>query len=818
MLLPDIGFSTGTLLRIGAGKSFDTSVQLDGDARVILVEAHPDLAKALASQTAKMPQVTVLAVAAGPEGAAGDGVLHLFSDLRHASLHKPTATLADLLPGLRATGDLVVPIVPAGQLLDGMGELRRPLHVEIDAPGSEMEILAAFLSNGTLDQIDSLDVRVGVEPLYVGAVAAQDVQNWLEEAGFQVAAQDVSDPDWPEMRFVIDQKTRAMEREIQALAGALEAAEARLATQRQKAEAAREAHAGVLRPLRQELRQLQEVADARAQRIAELEQAQEQTVHWGREQETLARQRVEWIGGLEAELANQRAQADETRGRLEWRIGELEADLTGTKAWAERNDATMRERDAQIAQLMAELAESQGRAEAQLKEAESLKQAQAAALQRADEQEQLARDRRAKIQRLEADAQQHQQTTAEERALLEEQLAEMGKRVETLDEKRAAGEAKVKELAGLAAARAAKMAEVEQALVDARQALAAKSTDMTKAAAIAEAKVKELTDLAATRVAKLAEVEKALAETRQAVEVKSTALAEATEVAGQAKAAALAKVKELTDLAAARVAKLAEVEKALAETRQAVEMKSKALAEAAEVAGQAKAAAQAKVKELTDLAATRAEKLAEVEKALAESRQAVAVKSKALAEATEVVGQANQAKAAAQARIKELGDLSAARIAKLAGLEKSLAEATEDAGQANQAKVAAEAKVKELTELAAARAAKLVEVEKTHSQAAQGFQTEMARARQDLAIAVRMHAVVANDMRVLQGRLADISAIKDAQEDLLRKLTPRLQEASAQLRSLMEIPVKADKTKAVGATKAKKPGKKKASTTSGLLK
>ena len=55
MLLPEFAQPQGTLIRIGAGLSQDIEALLNGPqapARIILIEPHPDLAKALVARLA----------------------------------------------------------------------------------------------------------------------------------------------------------------------------------------------------------------------------------------------------------------------------------------------------------------------------------------------------------------------------------------------------------------------------------------------------------------------------------------------------------------------------------------------------------------------------------------------------------------------------------------------------------------------------------------------------------------------------------------------------------------------------------------------
>lgn len=60
----------------------------------------------------------------------------------------------------------------------------------------------------------------------------------------------------------------------------------------------------------------------------------------------------------------------------------------------------------------------------------------------------------------------------------------------------------------------------------------------------------------------------------------------------------------------------------------------------------------------------------------------------------------------------------------------------------------------------------------------QAREVELNTARSDLAVTLRMQAMLQSDLRDLQARYAETLSVRQQQEDLLRKLTPRLQEAA----------------------------------------
>ena len=63
------------------------------------------------------------------------------------------------------------------------------------------------------------------------------------------------------------------------------------------------------------------------------------------------------------------------------------------------------------------------------------------------------------------------------------------------------------------------------------------------------------------------------------------------------------------------------------------------------------------------------------------------------------------------------------------------------------------------------------------------------QARDDLAVGLRLQAMVQADLRDLQAQYGEVLAIKQRQEALLRKLTPKLQEAAQYLQGMGNLPV-----------------------------
>lgn len=272
MSLPEIDLSQGTLIEIGAGSAPGLDALLDGPhapARVVLIEPHAATAKALASRFAAKPQVTVLDVAIGTAAASGETVLQVANNLAHSSLRMPLPALQSLLPGLRLVKSQPVEVLSAGELMTSLGQLPHPVHIRIDAPGAEQDILMSLHQSGDLETVDSVDLRAGSEALYDGALGSDALRDWLSQKGFLLQAVSTEDPDWPETRLVVDHGRRDMQRKL----AAAEAAKAAQAKEIADLSAAAKTLEGKLKQHDDLAEAKHQEAEAMARRFAEMERA-----------------------------------------------------------------------------------------------------------------------------------------------------------------------------------------------------------------------------------------------------------------------------------------------------------------------------------------------------------------------------------------------------------------------------------------------------------------------------------------------------------------------------------------------------------------
>ena len=178
-----------------------------------------------------------------------------------------------------------------------------------------------------------------------------------------------------------------------------------------------------------------------------------------------------------------------------------------------------------------------------------------------------------------------------------------------------------------------------------------------------------------------------------------------------------------------------------------------------------------------------------------------------LSEAEKAVESAIEARAARDVRIKELeAQLVQAESAHKEAAKASRTEAEEALKAATDAMGARDVRIKELeVQLAQAETDRQSEHAKAESlqETLIARTAEHAAARSDLAVALRMQAMLQGDLRDLQTRYAETLSVRQQQEDLLCKLTPRLQEAARHIQDLSVL--QSEEPDQLGQAKAKKP-------------
>jgi hypothetical protein len=221
--------------------------------------------------------------------------------------------------------------------------------------------------------------------------------------------------------------------------------------------------------------------------------------------------------------------------------------------------------------------------------------------------------------------------------------------------------------------------------------------------------------------------------------------------------------------------------------RDAWRAKRNTVARAAKKSEAARVAAEGALETTAETAAARDVRIKELEAQLAEAEAARQAAITNAAQATEAT------QAEADRALKSTTDGVAVRDIRIKELDAQLAEA-EAARQA-----------------AITNAAQAIENARVQAEAAQNNLKartgEQATARADLAVALRMQAILQSDLRDLQIRYAETLEVRQQQENLLRKLTPRLQEAARHIQDISAL--QSEGPGQLGITKPKSaPGRK----------
>lgn len=372
-----------SVLVFGAGAVAGPQGLGDGPAasggRLVVFEPDPDLAAELEARLAGRGDIRVLPFALGT--ATGEAELRVFNLPGMASLHAPTGLKA-LFPGLRELRRVRVRTVAAAEALATLPDLPDPLHVHIDAPGSEEAILAGLAAAGLLARTARLDLRCGREALFEGAPDLGAIQARLLGEGLVPAGTDLSDPDLPRATFVQGDfpRLRAVQAELAEVQARLAEAEAA----RVEAVAAAEALRGALSAREAEFKALSDRAEWRRRRIAELEAA-------GRAEDEAARARAAELAEVQGRLAaaEQALRAAEDRAAgLSDRLAAREAELTAAVEKAEERARRIAELEAE-ARKAADVADAAARRQTELEHRLGLLQAD---LRRAEGQIEILKD------------------------------------------------------------------------------------------------------------------------------------------------------------------------------------------------------------------------------------------------------------------------------------------------------------------------------------------------------------------------------------------------------------------------------------------
>jgi FkbM family methyltransferase len=183
------------VIHLGAGYCREIDAHLaSGAARIILVEANPEIAAELRLQCAAAPRIAVIEAAVAAK--SGPAKLSVYNYASVSSLHT-SETLFSLYPGLRLVREIGVNAIAADEFLKNLSlNSNDANHLVIDTPGEQGAIIDVLSSAGLLALFNVVTVQCEAKTPYNGAKNAPAVKKALEKSGFDIDGEG-DDPDRP---------------------------------------------------------------------------------------------------------------------------------------------------------------------------------------------------------------------------------------------------------------------------------------------------------------------------------------------------------------------------------------------------------------------------------------------------------------------------------------------------------------------------------------------------------------------------------------------------------------------------------------------
>ncbi|MGP5191819.1 hypothetical protein [Vreelandella alkaliphila] len=126
----------------------------------------------------------------------GEAVCYAYT-LKDFNSLAPASELTTLYPGLGKARHQSVDTQTLPQALEQAGLSQATFsHLIIEQPEISLSLLQAFNHSGLLDQLTHLWVRTSPLRLYEGMATDAELTQWCEQQGFELVAQDATDPDF----------------------------------------------------------------------------------------------------------------------------------------------------------------------------------------------------------------------------------------------------------------------------------------------------------------------------------------------------------------------------------------------------------------------------------------------------------------------------------------------------------------------------------------------------------------------------------------------------------------------------------------------
>lgn len=269
------------------------------------------------------------------------------------SLAPAKSALSEIFPSLKVRRVVEVPVQRAAEVAKQIAALPAPLHIVIDLPGREHSVLRMLEQNELLRYVATVAMRSGNEAFFKRAKPTEKLVADLESSGFQLKAENLDDPDWPEHVFKIDLAVRRISE--------LEAELMSVRAQARESAQALEARTAEFETARADLSaQAASLMDARA-RIDSLSQAQTETQARAAQMES----DLTAANRLTSELRQAQSQASQALSERETALAtkQSELDVAVNSNMAAQNDIAAR--DKSIEELKSALSTAEkGRVEA----------------------------------------------------------------------------------------------------------------------------------------------------------------------------------------------------------------------------------------------------------------------------------------------------------------------------------------------------------------------------------------------------------------------------------------------------------------------
>ncbi|RUR27841.1 hypothetical protein ELY33_14715 [Vreelandella andesensis] len=161
---------------------------------VTLVAALSSLPERQQTLAKTLPALHLAEQPVTPPG--GEAVCYAYT-LKDFNSLAPASELTSLYPGLGNARQQSVDTQTLPQALAQAGLSQATLtHLIIEQPEIALSLLQAFNHAGLLNQLTHLWVRTSPLRLYEGMATTDELTQWCEQHGFEVAAQEAEDPDF----------------------------------------------------------------------------------------------------------------------------------------------------------------------------------------------------------------------------------------------------------------------------------------------------------------------------------------------------------------------------------------------------------------------------------------------------------------------------------------------------------------------------------------------------------------------------------------------------------------------------------------------